>query len=52
MERRGVSEPTARNLVRTSPTLIAALAVRLGDADAMIAGAYGASAPISTMCAT
>jgi len=41
MERRGVSEPTARNLVRTSPTLIAALAVHLGDADAMIAGAYG-----------
>ncbi|HYX01598.1 MAG TPA: NADP-dependent malic enzyme [Reyranella sp.] len=41
MERRGVTEPTARNLVRTSPTLIAALAVRLGDADAMIAGAYG-----------
>ena len=29
MERRGVTEPTARNLVRTSPTLIAALAVRL-----------------------
>ncbi len=41
MERRGVTEPTARNLVRTSPTLIAALAVQLGDADAMIAGAYG-----------
>ena len=41
MERRGVTEPTARNLVRTSPTLIAALAVRLGDADAMVAGAYG-----------
>ncbi len=41
MERRGVSEPTARNLVRTSPTLIAALALRLGDADAMIAGTYG-----------
>jgi malate dehydrogenase (oxaloacetate-decarboxylating)(NADP+) len=41
MERRGVSIPTARNLVRSSPTLIAALAVRLGDADAMIAGAYG-----------
>src|SRR3981189_1780459 len=41
MERRGVSEPTARNLVRSSPTLIAALAVQLGDADAMIAGAYG-----------
>ncbi len=41
MERRGVTEPTARNLVRTSPTLIAALAVKLGDADAMIAGAYG-----------
>jgi malate dehydrogenase (oxaloacetate-decarboxylating)(NADP+) len=41
MERRGVTIPTARNLVRSSPTLIAALAVRLGDADAMIAGAYG-----------
>jgi len=41
MERRGVTEPTARNLVRSSPTLIAALAVHLGDADAMIAGAYG-----------
>src|SRR3954471_18768099 len=40
MERRGVSEPTARNLVRSSPTLIAALAVKLGDADAMIAGAH------------
>ena len=41
MERKGVTEPTARNLVRSSPTLIAALAVKLGDADAMIAGAYG-----------
>jgi malate dehydrogenase (oxaloacetate-decarboxylating)(NADP+) len=41
MERRGVTEATARNLVRSSPTLIAALAVHLGDADAMIAGAYG-----------
>ena len=41
MERRGVSQPTARNLVRTSPTLIGALALRLGDADAMIAGTYG-----------
>jgi malate dehydrogenase (oxaloacetate-decarboxylating)(NADP+) len=41
MERRGVTIPTARNLVRSSPTLIAALAVHLGDADAMIAGAYG-----------
>ncbi len=40
-ERKGVTEPTARNLVRSSPTLIAALAVKLGDADAMIAGAYG-----------
>jgi len=26
MERKGVTEPTARNLVRSSPTLIAALA--------------------------
>jgi len=41
MERRGVTEPTARNLVRSSPTLIAALAVRLGDCDAMIAGTFG-----------
>ncbi|HYD04792.1 MAG TPA: phosphate acyltransferase, partial [Reyranella sp.] len=41
MERRGVTIPTARNLVRSSPTLIAALAVQLDDADAMIAGAYG-----------
>ncbi len=41
MERRGVTEPTARNLVRSSPTLIGALAVRRGDADAMIAGAFG-----------
>jgi len=41
MERRGVTEPTARNLVRSSPTLIGALAVRRGDADALIAGAFG-----------
>ncbi|MCW5749076.1 MAG: NADP-dependent malic enzyme, partial [Alphaproteobacteria bacterium] len=41
MERRGVTPPTARNLVRTSPTLIGALAVRRGDADALIAGAFG-----------
>jgi malate dehydrogenase (oxaloacetate-decarboxylating)(NADP+) len=41
MERRGVTAPTARNLVRSSPTLIGALAVRRGDADAMIAGAFG-----------
>jgi malate dehydrogenase (oxaloacetate-decarboxylating)(NADP+) len=41
MERRGVTPPTARNLVRTSTTLIGALAVRRGDADALIAGAYG-----------
>jgi malate dehydrogenase (oxaloacetate-decarboxylating)(NADP+) len=41
MERRGVTPPTARNLVRTSPTLIGALAVRKGDADALIAGAFG-----------
>ncbi len=41
MERRGVTEPTARNLVRSSPTLIGALAVHKGDADALIAGAFG-----------
>ncbi len=41
MERKGVTPETARTLVRTSATAIAALAVRLGDADAMICGLEG-----------
>jgi len=41
MERRGVSPDTARSTVRTRPAVIAALAVRRGDADAMIAGVIG-----------
>ncbi len=41
MERRGVTPVAARNLVRSSPTLIGALAVRKGDADALIAGTFG-----------
>ncbi len=39
--RRGITPETARTLVRTSPTVIAALAVRRGDADAMICGLEG-----------
>ena len=41
MERKGVSPEKARTLVRTSATAIAALAVKLGDADAMICGVEG-----------
>jgi malate dehydrogenase (oxaloacetate-decarboxylating)(NADP+) len=39
--RRGITPDTARTLVRTSSTMIAALAVRRGDADAMICGLEG-----------
>jgi malate dehydrogenase (oxaloacetate-decarboxylating)(NADP+) len=39
--RRGVTPDSARTLVRTSSTVIAALAVRRGDADAMICGLEG-----------
>ena len=39
--RRGVSPRAARGVVRTSSTVIAALAVHLGDADAMICGVIG-----------
>lgn len=38
MERKGVSPEAAKFLVRTNTTLIAALAVHLGDADTMIVG--------------
>ncbi|MGB6118359.1 MAG: NADP-dependent malic enzyme [Mesorhizobium sp.] len=39
--RRGVTQETARTTVRTNTTVIAALAVRRGDADAMICGLEG-----------
>jgi malate dehydrogenase (oxaloacetate-decarboxylating)(NADP+) len=39
--RHGISPRAARNTVRTNPTVIAALALYLGDADAMIAGVVG-----------
>jgi len=41
MERKGVSPDFARTLVRTRTTVIAALMVRRGEADAMICGAVG-----------
>jgi malate dehydrogenase (oxaloacetate-decarboxylating)(NADP+) len=41
MERRGVSPDTARSTVRTRTSVIAALAVRRGDADGMLAGVVG-----------
>ncbi len=39
--RRGITPEGARNLVRTSGTVIAALAVQRGDADAMLCGLEG-----------
>jgi malate dehydrogenase (oxaloacetate-decarboxylating)(NADP+) len=41
MERKGVSPALARTVIRTNPTVIAALMVKRGDADAMICGASG-----------
>jgi len=41
MARRGVDADTAKNAMRTNFTAIAAMAVRLGYADAMICGTYG-----------
>ena len=41
MERKGVSPATARTIIRTNSTVIAALMVARGDADAMICGTYG-----------
>jgi malate dehydrogenase (oxaloacetate-decarboxylating)(NADP+) len=41
MERKGVSPDTARTIIRTNSTVIAALMVARGDADAMICGSYG-----------
>jgi malate dehydrogenase (oxaloacetate-decarboxylating)(NADP+) len=41
MERRGISPDVAKTVVRTRNTVIAALAVMRGDADAMITGVLG-----------
>ncbi|GAB4352118.1 MAG: NADP-dependent oxaloacetate-decarboxylating malate dehydrogenase [Gammaproteobacteria bacterium] len=41
MERKGVSPDYARRIVRTRPTVMAALMVRRGEADAMICGTTG-----------
>ncbi|MEQ8356085.1 MAG: NADP-dependent malic enzyme [Kiloniellaceae bacterium] len=41
VQRNGISPEAAREIVRTRNTVIAALAVRLGDADAMICGTNG-----------
>ena len=41
MGRRGVTQEAARLMVRGNPTVIASLAVRRGDADAMICGLEG-----------
>jgi malate dehydrogenase (oxaloacetate-decarboxylating)(NADP+) len=40
-ERRGISPDAARDIVRTRPTVIAALMVRRGEADAMLCGTIG-----------
>ena len=42
MERHGVTPTKARTVVRTNNTVIAALMVRRGEADAMLAGPHGA----------
>ncbi len=41
MERKGISPEEARTVVRTRNSVIAALSVRLGHADAMLCGAVG-----------
>ncbi len=41
MERRGVSPDMAKTIVRTDTTVIGALLVHLGDADALICGTHG-----------
>ena len=41
MERKGVTQDTARTVVRTDTTVIAALTVHRGDADAMLCGLEG-----------
>ncbi|WP_299616854.1 NADP-dependent malic enzyme [Pelagibius sp.] len=41
MQRKGISPEAAQEIVRTRNTVIAALAVKLGDADAMLCGTSG-----------
>ena len=41
MQRKGVQPDAARTITRTNNTVIASLAVRLGDADAMLCGVEG-----------
>jgi malate dehydrogenase (oxaloacetate-decarboxylating)(NADP+) len=41
MKRKGVAPDDARIVIRTNPTVIAAMAVHRGEADAMICGAIG-----------
>ncbi len=41
MERRGVTPDTARAVLRTNTTAIAAIAVQRGDADSLICGTFG-----------
>jgi len=41
MERKGVSPDAARTIIRTNTTVIAALMLKRGEADAMICGTYG-----------
>lgn len=45
MERKGVSPSAAKDILRTQPSVIAAIAVYRGDADAMIAGLVGRFEP-------
>ena len=52
MERRGVTPDDAKTVVRTQTTVIAALMVKLGQADAMICGVDGRYIAICAMCAT
>ena len=41
MERKGVTPDTARTIIRTNASIIAAIMVARGDADAMICGTFG-----------
>ncbi|WP_341704802.1 NADP-dependent malic enzyme [Ferrovibrio sp.] len=41
MKRKGVAPDDARTIIRTNPTVIAAMAVQRGEADAMLCGAIG-----------
>ena len=41
MQRRGVTPDVARQVIRTNPTAIAAVAVHRGDADSLICGTFG-----------